>query len=292
MEYVKAVLLPPERIGGENKIQEIIATDPTVLGLADDVKLVEREKTVFSGGRLDLLLDAPGSNRRYAVEVQLGKSDPDHIIRTIEYWDLIRKREPGYEYVAVLVAERLTDRFFNVIRLIGDRLPLIAIQMSCFEVGGKATVTFTTVQGLSPEQSGKGIEDQVSSKEAEASWRKWAGQEIMKVVESLFELAKASDPSLKLKFTQSYVSIKRGESNANTAVIWPQKRQVKIGLVMPKSDLRSEKLQSLFADAGVPLSYDGSWGTQSFSVSPASFGQYETLFKQVMRIFYAEQPEG
>jgi hypothetical protein len=288
MEYVKAIPLTPAQVGGETKIQELISADPSILGLSDDVKLLEREKTVFSGGRLDVLLDVPGNNKRYTVEVQLGKCDPDHIIRTIEYWDLLRKREPGYEYIAVLVAEQLTNRFFNVIRLIGDRLPLIAIQMSCFEVDGKATVTFTTVQGLSPEQSGESADDRGNSKEAETGWRKWAGPEIMKVVDGIFEVAKTCVPGLRLKFTQSYVSIKRGESNANTAVIWPQKRQVRMGLVIPKPDPRSEQLEKLFAAAGMPFSYDSSWGAQVFSVSPALFVQNKDLFQEAMTLAFSE----
>jgi hypothetical protein len=43
---------------------------------------------------LDLLLQDADGNRRYEVEVQLGKTDESHIIRTIEYWDIERKRYP------------------------------------------------------------------------------------------------------------------------------------------------------------------------------------------------------
>jgi hypothetical protein len=44
-------------------------------------------------GRLDLLFQDE-NNRRYCVELQLGKTDESHIIRTIEYWDLEKKRYP------------------------------------------------------------------------------------------------------------------------------------------------------------------------------------------------------
>lgn len=43
-------------------------------------------------GRLDLLLQETDSTRRYEVEIQLGRTDEAHIIRTIEYWDIERKR--------------------------------------------------------------------------------------------------------------------------------------------------------------------------------------------------------
>jgi hypothetical protein len=49
-------------------------------------------------GRLDLLLQDAETNKRYEVEVQLGKTDEAHIIRTIEYWDIKRKCYPQYDH--------------------------------------------------------------------------------------------------------------------------------------------------------------------------------------------------
>jgi hypothetical protein len=45
----------------------------------------------------------------------LGSLDESHIIRTIEYWDIERQRRPTFEHRAVIVAERITSRFFNVL---------------------------------------------------------------------------------------------------------------------------------------------------------------------------------
>ena len=78
-------------------------------------------------GRLDLLLEDPDSGTRYEIESQLGTVDESHIIRTIEYWDLERRRYPQYDHVAVIVAEEITSRFFNVIGLFNGFIPLIAI---------------------------------------------------------------------------------------------------------------------------------------------------------------------
>ncbi len=41
----------------------------------------------------------------YEVEIQLDQTDPSHIIRTIEYWDIEKRRNPNYEHQAVIVAE-------------------------------------------------------------------------------------------------------------------------------------------------------------------------------------------
>lgn len=78
----------------EKAIQDLLASDPSILGLGDDLIKIGKEVTLPGGGRLDLLF-ASGDDQRYEIEVQLGATDPSHIIRTIEYWDLERSRYPG-----------------------------------------------------------------------------------------------------------------------------------------------------------------------------------------------------
>jgi RecB family endonuclease NucS len=77
----------------EKWVQDLIAKDPSMLGLGEDLALRQKERIQPHAGRLDLLLqDSEG--RRYEVELQLGSTDETHIIRTIEYWDIERKRYP------------------------------------------------------------------------------------------------------------------------------------------------------------------------------------------------------
>jgi len=52
-----------------------------------DLIVKDKERIQPGAGRLDLLLQDPDTNLRYEVEIQLGKTDESHIIRTIEYWD-------------------------------------------------------------------------------------------------------------------------------------------------------------------------------------------------------------
>ena len=80
------------------------------------------------------------SNTRYEVEVQLGASDESHIIRTIEYWDIERRRYPQYDHVGVIIAEEITARFFNVISLFNGFIPLIAIQLNVIELADAVTL--------------------------------------------------------------------------------------------------------------------------------------------------------
>ena len=65
----------------EKWVQQIIAENPAILGLGDLI-LKDKERIHPKAGRLDLLLQDSESARRYEVEVQLGKVDESHIIRT------------------------------------------------------------------------------------------------------------------------------------------------------------------------------------------------------------------
>ena len=128
----------------ERWLQDRIAEDPSILGLGDLI-LKDKERPQPRAGRLDLLLQDAESSRRYEVEVQLGATDEAHIIRTIEYWDVERKRYPQYDHTAVLVAEDITRRFLNVIGLFNGVIPLVAIQLNAVKLGDSVSLVFTTV---------------------------------------------------------------------------------------------------------------------------------------------------
>lgn len=141
----------PERINLKNDpefnekwVENLISDDPSIVGIGD-LELVDKQKIQPNAGRLDLLLRDPDSKRRYEIELQLGKTDPSHIIRCIEYWDIERKRYPQYDHCAVLIAEDITSRFLNVISLFNGTLPFIAIQMQGLRIGEYITLVFTTV---------------------------------------------------------------------------------------------------------------------------------------------------
>ena len=123
----------------EKWVQGLIANDPAILGLGELV-LKDKERIQPRAGRLDLLLQELETGRRYELELQLGATDEAHIIRTIEYWDIERRRYPQYDHCAVLVAEDITSRFLNVISLLNGQVPLIALQMSALQVGGSVTL--------------------------------------------------------------------------------------------------------------------------------------------------------
>ncbi len=145
LEYTehKNIVLRKHPDFSEAWLHDRICENTSILKLGD-LSIVERERTQYTGGRLDILL-SDGDSTRYEVEVMLGATDPSHIIRVIEYWDVERRRYPAYEHVAVLIAEEVTSRFLNMMSLLAGSIPLIAIQLNAIQVGDKLALDFVKV---------------------------------------------------------------------------------------------------------------------------------------------------
>jgi len=92
-----------------------------------------------------LLLEDDSGDKRYEVELMLGSTDESHLIRTVEYWDIERRKWPGYEHCAVLIAEDVTTRFLNVISLFSGSVPFVVIQANALQVDGKLVLNFVKV---------------------------------------------------------------------------------------------------------------------------------------------------
>jgi hypothetical protein len=134
----------------ERWLQDQVWENPACLGLGE-LEVFARERRQSSGGRVDMVLINSDEDTMYEVEIMLGKTNESHIIRTIEYWDLERRRYPKRKHIAVLVAEEITQRFFNVIQLLSNNIPIIAIQASLVEVNGHLAMHFTTVLNICEE---------------------------------------------------------------------------------------------------------------------------------------------
>jgi hypothetical protein len=175
----------PERLRSlgldEVWLQHQIANDTSLLGLGE-LDLLKKEKTQPSGGRIDFLMADPDGETRYEIEVMLGETDSSHIIRTIEYWDLERQRYPTLDHRAVIVAEEITARFFNVIRLLNRAVPIMAIQLSAFRLGDEVVLQFTRV--LDTNEFGGEPEDEEGAEQVDRGyWEKKSKPESLAVVE-------------------------------------------------------------------------------------------------------------
>ena len=208
----------------EKSIQQLIEKDPSILGLGD-LAVLNSEKILPNGGRLDILL-ADDSDCRYELELQLGATDESHIIRTIEYWDLERKRYPQFDHCAVIVAEDITSRFFNIISLFNGQIPLIALKLTAYkQANGDTLVTFTKV--LDRLTYSKEIEENYEPTDRDY-WLKRSTKSMMELSDQLFADIFNNDASYSMKYNKYYVGITINGIANNFVYVKPQKKCVQL----------------------------------------------------------------
>lgn len=243
-------------------IQEQIANDPSLLGLGDLI-LKDKERNQPRAGRLDLLLQDAESKRRYEVEVQLGKTDEAHIIRTIEYWDIERKRYPQYEHCAVIIAEDITSRFLNVISLFNGSVPLIAIQMNAFKIGDDLALLFTKVLDEMP--LGFADEDEEVSEVTDRDyWIKRGSSDTVKMADSCLEIIKTFETGIELKYNKFYIGLAKDGQAFNFCVFKPRKKDLNIEFKIPQSDEVQQMIDENQLD---DMGYDSRWGNYRIRIS-------------------------
>jgi hypothetical protein len=190
-------------------LQEQIWDNPTAIGLGDLVG-VSKERTISSGGRLDILLKNPVDDSMYEVEVMLGDTDPSHIIRTIEYWDLVKRKWPQRQHYAVLIAERITKRFFNVIQILSGSVPLIAIQVNVIKSPSGHSLHFTKILDVYEEADDDVSQDGDSYDEA--YWKN-KSNETLQAAQRLFEITSPVYEHTRLNYCKWSINIVRDGYN-------------------------------------------------------------------------------
>jgi predicted transport protein len=278
----------PERIAlklhpelNEQRVQELIASDPSILGLGE-LALRDRERMQPRAGRLDLLLQDLDTKRRYEVEIQLGATDEAHIIRTIEYWDIERKRYPQYDHCAVLVAEDITSRFLNVVALFNGMIPLIALQMQALKVGDHNTVLFTKVM----DELARGLVDEDEDAEAAPTdrtyWEGRGSKGTVQLADELLGIAREIDPSLELKYNKHYIGLSKDGQPFNFCAFRPRKSTVNLEVKIPRSEVIDAKIDQAGIDA---LGYSR-WGAYQLSLEREDIAKNEPLLKEMMQSAY------
>jgi len=181
-------------------LQDQIYANPAILGLSDNVQPLKREKQQSSGGKLDIMLFDQDQNSMYEVEVMLGDTDPSHIIRTLEYWDVERRRYPQRQHYAVLVAETITRRFYNVIQMLSMNFPMIAIQVEMIKVNNDYLLNFVKVLDVYEEMDipEENVDEQYWGKNYD-----WILQEANKVKKAL----ETGFPEIKANYVKSYMAL-------------------------------------------------------------------------------------
>ncbi len=214
----------------EKWVRDRLAEDPSMLGLGP-LLLRDVERTQPRSGRLDLLFSDPLDHKRFEVELMLGSMDESHVIRAIEYWDSERRRTPQYDHCAVLVAEQISARFMNVLRLFSPFIPLIAVQMIALRVNEYLTLQFYRVQGESHADRPERTDDRPLPDAA--SWGERRGHEAETpsrapnlapvLLDECLNILRSIDPAIALDHRRDTVTLSRGERHTECLSFFPHR---------------------------------------------------------------------
>jgi hypothetical protein len=211
----------------ESWLERHLESDPSILGLGD-VAIIERQRRQEKAGRLDLLLQDDSGDKRYEVELMLGSTDESHLIRTIEYWDIERRKWPGYEHCAVLIAEDVTTRFLNVISLFSGSVPFVVIQVNALQVDGKLVLTFVKVLDSRSLRTDEGIELKEKSTDR-AYWVSRAGATTVELAEKCIVIINEAAKVLrKPTYNRHYIGLNDGVRPGNFVTFKPRKNFLRV----------------------------------------------------------------
>lgn len=267
----------------EAVIEKIIAEDTSLLHLGEDVVLIERQRQHEKAGRLDLLLEDKEEGIRYEVELMLGKLDETHLVRTVEYWDIERRRYPGYDHRAVIIAEDITSRFLNVIHLFSGSIPIIAIQVNCLRVADLTTLTFIRVLDStemrtddSPEVLGKGAD--------RIYWVNKVGQPIISLIDEcaavINEFAKSKRT---LNYNKQYIGLADGGAANNFVYFRPKKTFIGIRARLESKDQWVSRLEAEGLDVSIKKD------RLRLDVSQDTFAQHKVVIRELLKAAIKEE---
>ncbi|MFH1191959.1 MAG: hypothetical protein V1655_00620 [bacterium] len=285
----KINLIRPEKVNlvnhpilTEKWIQEIIANDPSILGLGDLI-LKDKERIHPKAGRLDLLLQDSDSERRYEVEIQLGKVDESHIIRTIEYWDIEKKRYPQYDHCAVIIAEDITNRFLNVINIFNGSIPLIAIKMDTYKNGNDHWLTFTTV--LNEVSLGLVEEDEIKEATDRNYWEKRGTAKTVAIADELVAMINEFTSGYELKYNKFYVGLAKDGQPDNFVIFRPKKSNTTMEIRLEQTAETDKLIEYASLDL---MEYDNKWNRYRIRISKQDLTKNKELIVNLLKMAFGK----
>jgi hypothetical protein len=247
LELKKATPIRLRSVGlDERWLQDRLYEDPSLIGLGD-LQMIRRERIQPSGGRIDLLMYDPDSDVRFETEVMLGAVDESHIIRTIEYWDIERQRYPTFEHRAVIVAEEITSRFFNVIRLLNKAVPIIAVQLNAFQFEGSIVLHFTKVldvyESVEEEDSGP---DEPANRDY---WEKKSNPASLSIADKVIALVPTDARAPQITYNRSHIAV--GTSGYNFCWFHPRSSAPHCHIQIKIDPEAKDAILAKFEEAGI-----------------------------------------
>jgi hypothetical protein len=275
MEIEKAAPVSLRSLGlDERWLQDRINTDPSILGLGN-LEIAGKEHRQPVGGRIDFLMRDTEDDTYYEVEVMLGALDESHIIRTIEYWDVERQRRPNSNHRAVIVAEQITTRFFNVVRLLNRAVPLIAIKLSAFPMNGRVVLHPVTVLDVIEESAD---ELDVEERTDRAYWET-RSPIMLAMLDKVLSLLRSTHIEPRVAYNRHHIAL--GTTGWNFCWFHPRKPPATHIEFRVAADIRDAVVSEL-QEVGIDAS---SWRTEfgKFNITTANLEKHLAVIASVLR---------
>lgn len=272
----------------EKWLQNVISDDPTILGLGD-VIVKDKERIHRGLGRLDLLLQDAEGHGRYEVEIQLGSTDESHIIRTLEYWDIEKRKYPQYDHVGVIIAEDITSRFLNVISLFNGFIPLMAIQVTAIETPEGIGLQFTKV--LDTVRLGYLDDDEETSEPTDRTyWETKRGtKQTVSMADGVCEIARTFAPSAQLNYNKHYIGFSVDGRTLNFAVLRARRSALNVEIKLPQTD----EIDKAIADSNLDiLDYDKRWGAYRIKLTKKDIEDHKDLIADLLQKAFDQRKTG
>jgi len=264
----------------EKWLQDRIKDDTTILGLGE-LDIIGKERRQPSGGRIDFLMHHADTDLYYEVEIMLGTLDESHIIRTIEYWDVERQLRPQSDHRAVIVAENITSRFFNVLRLLNRSVPMIAVQLSAFKLDESNIVLHAVTVLDVVEEIVEGYVPEEAEETDRAYWEKRRDPASLSVMDKIVAALKTTEAEQRLSYNKGHIAL--GSTGRNFCWFHPRKTPGYCHVEFKLSpDTRDAALATMQAK-GIDASSKGAAGI-SFSIkNEAIDGHLETIVGELKK---------
>ena len=290
LQYAKAtkIWLKDHPEFDEAWLRNVIAADASILGLGDLV-LKETERMQPKAGRLDLLFQDSEIDKRYEVEIMLGRVDESHIIRCIEYWDIERKRLPTFDHCAVLIAEEITSRFLNVISLFNGAIPMMALQLNAIQLDNRIILNFTRVlDEISPGTIEE--EEQLSEREVTDRnyWEEKGSELSLDLADECLEVLKEIDSGLALTYNKYYIGLRQGNRANNFMIFKAKKRFLRVEIQISDVDALREELKNIDIEV---IGVDKRWGGLRFIINKGDIPAHKEALKNIFLKSYKESME-
>jgi hypothetical protein len=246
LKYIKAEKISLKKHFNEKWLQDRIEEDTSILGLGE-LDIIQRERKQSSGGRIDFLFINNETETMYEAEIMLGETDESHIIRTIEYWDIEKRRFPSKDHKAVIVAEEITNRFFNVIGLMNRSIPIIAIQLNAIKIDDKVILNFTKV--LDTYETPEDDESLGGEEVGRPYWEKKSNPKSIAIMDEMISIAQKEYPNSKITYNKHHVAL--GTTKRNYMWFHPRKSPYNCHFEIKIGKENIEEVKTTFEELGI-----------------------------------------